>query len=102
MEALGERLGLAGFVRQMPAGLDSPAGKNGSQLSGGQRQLVWFLRIAYRLTSDGGMPSAYLLLDEPTAAMDAVAAEALMGAVRILVEEGSARGAVIVTHRGDE
>ncbi len=95
---VARRLGLWRFLERLPAGLDSPAGKNGSRLSGGQRQLVWFLRIASRLTMSSGR-GAYLLLDEPTSAMDADAADALMAAVRSLVADGSARGAVVVTHQ---
>ena len=51
---VARRLGLWRFLERLPEGLDSPAGKNGSRLSGGQRQLVWFLRIASRLTMSSG------------------------------------------------
>lgn len=46
-----------------PEGLDAPVGKNGSKLSGGQRQIVWILRVMLQ-------DPAILLMDEPTAAID--------------------------------
>jgi ABC-type multidrug transport system fused ATPase/permease subunit len=44
-------------------GLDTRIGKNGSKISGGQRQLVWCLRILL-------MNPEVLILDEPTASVD--------------------------------
>lgn len=44
-------------------GLDTIIGKNGSKLSGGQRQLVWCLRVLLSKPS-------ILILDEPTASID--------------------------------
>jgi ABC-type multidrug transport system fused ATPase/permease subunit len=44
-------------------GLDTPIGKNGSRLSGGQRQLVWCLRVLLNNPD-------VLILDEPTASID--------------------------------
>jgi ATP-binding cassette subfamily B protein len=44
-------------------GLGTPAGKGGSQISGGQRQVVWLVRAAL-------VPGRVLLLDEPTASLD--------------------------------
>lgn len=44
-------------------GLDTKVGKNGSLLSGGQRQLVWCMRILLRNPE-------ILILDEPTSSID--------------------------------
>lgn len=52
------------LVNELPKGLQTIAGKNGSSISGGQRQIVWFLRIVLQNTP-------YIILDEPTSAMDA-------------------------------
>lgn len=57
-----ERIGATQTLRDS-IGLHTPAGKGGSRLSGGQRQLVWMLRV---LVSE---PVA-VLMDEPTSAMD--------------------------------
>lgn len=44
-------------------GLDTKIGKNGSKISGGQRQLIWSLRILLH-------EPEILILDEPTASLD--------------------------------
>lgn len=43
--------------------MDKPVGKLGSNLSGGQRQVVWLIRCMLR-------PSSIIILDEPTSALD--------------------------------
>lgn len=48
---------------KLEQGLETPIGKNGSKISGGQRQLVWCLRILL-------MNPQVLILDEPTASVD--------------------------------
>ena len=97
--AMAERLGLAALLRRLPDGLDSPAGKNGSRLSGGQRQIVWLTRVAARASGLLGPRPAYLLLDEPTAAMDEATAKVAMHVIQTLVDEGTVRAAVVITHR---
>ena len=47
------------FIEKM----DMDVGRDGSLLSGGQRQVVWLLRSLFRL-------KPIIILDEPTAALD--------------------------------
>ena len=51
------------FVRQLPRGLDTPAGERGKCFSGGQRQRLVLARALYR-------DASILLLDEPTSHFD--------------------------------
>lgn len=44
-------------------GIDTKVGKGGSKLSGGQKQILWFIRIYFKNPE-------VLLLDEPTSALD--------------------------------
>ncbi len=63
-------MGLSGKVESLPKGLETPVGRSidpeGVELSGGERQNLVICRALYR---GGGI----LLLDEPTAALDALA-----------------------------
>lgn len=88
---LVRELGLQDEFAGLPSGLDTMAGKNGSRLSGGQRQLVWFLRIALR-------EPRYIIMDEPTASMDAGTKAALLSALRILAD---GKTVIMVTHDAD-
>lgn len=61
--ALLERFGLTNEFSRMDHGLYTIIGKNGSKLSGGQRQLVWCLRVFL-------MNPQIIILDEPTSSID--------------------------------
>ena len=80
---------LADFVRALPQGLDAWIGELGVQLSGGERQR---LAIARALLKDAPI----LLLDEPTANLDAVTERALWRDLSPLMAR---RSVLLITHR---
>lgn len=69
-------------------GLDTPIGKNGSRLSGGQRQIVWCLRVLLNHPD-------VLILDEPTASIDFKTKEILN---RLLDDVMKDKIVIMVTH----
>ena len=81
---------LADVVRALPAGLDEPLGENAARFSGGQRsRLLTALALAAK--------AEILLLDEPTAGLDAARGRRLITAV---LRELDARGGtlIVITH----
>ncbi|GAA0994715.1 thiol reductant ABC exporter subunit CydC [Subtercola frigoramans] len=87
IEAL-ERVGLGSFVGSLQNGLDTRVGSEGEQLSGGQRQRV---AVARAFLAGGDI----VLLDEPTAHLDADAAESLVTDLRIALSD---KIVILVTH----
>jgi thiol reductant ABC exporter CydC subunit len=81
--------GLAALVAQLPEGLDTWIGEQGLHLSGGERQR---LGLARALLS----PSPFVILDEPTAHLDPLAEQGVLGAIRRLSD---VRGVLLITHR---
>lgn len=81
---------LADVVRALPAGLDEPLGANAARLSGGQRSR---LLTALALASNAPI----LLLDEPTAGLDAERGARLIESVLATLD---ARGGtlIVITH----
>jgi ABC-type multidrug transport system fused ATPase/permease subunit len=63
VEKILDEMGLLKEFIKLKYGLDTRIGKNGSLLSGGQRQLVWCLRVML------SNPEV-LILDEPTSSID--------------------------------
>lgn len=82
-------VGLDGFVASLPAVLDTGIGDDGFGLSAGQRARI---ALARGLLSDAPV----LLLDEPTAHLDASASELVHGLIRRLADRHTV---IVVTHR---
>ena len=88
IDAMVDRLGVASEFSGLEGGMKSRIGRNGSKLSGGQRQLVWCLRTLL-------MSPDVVVLDEPTASMDEATKETLE---RVLDALTADKIVIIVTH----
>lgn len=82
-------VGLDGFVASLPAVLDTRIGDDGFGLSAGQRARI---ALARALLSDAPV----VLLDEPTAHLDAVSCELVHGLIRRLADRHTV---IVVAHR---
>ncbi|HML39812.1 MAG TPA: thiol reductant ABC exporter subunit CydC [Bellilinea sp.] len=88
MMAALEAAGLAGWAADLPQGLSTWVGEHGLQLSGGERQR---LAIARAILQD----APFVLLDEPTAGLDAMRERAVLNT---LFSNFAERGILWVTH----
>ena len=77
------------FIEAMPDGYDTMVGERGVTLSGGQRQRIAIARAVIRDTP-------ILILDEPTAGLDAVSEQTVMEALDRLMK---GRTSVVIAHR---
>ncbi len=92
VEAAAREAGAWEFLRELPAGLDTPLSAErpgGTELSGGQWQRVALARALFR-------GSGLLILDEPSAALDARAEAELFATVRAATR---GRAVLLITHR---
>lgn len=79
----------ADFINKMPHGYDTLVGERGLTLSGGQRQRIGIARAVVR-------NSPILILDEPTASLDAQSERIVMDALDKLM---SGRTVITIAHR---
>lgn len=80
---------VASFIEQLPQGYDTQLRERGTNLSGGQKQLLAFARAAIRDPS-------ILVLDEATASLDVVTEALIQEALDRLLDQ---RTAIIIAHR---
>lgn len=90
VEAAARVIGLHDFILSLPAGYDSPVGREGTMLSGGQRQRVGLARAFYD-------NPAFIVLDEPNSSLDEQGDADLASAITQLKAKGSTF--VVMTHR---
>jgi ATP-binding cassette subfamily C protein CydC len=89
LRAVLEAVRLHDLVARLPQGLDAWIGVQGHELSGGERQRVAVARALLR-------DAPFLVLDEPTAHLDALTERDVLGAI---VGAGEGRATLLVTHR---
>ena len=84
-----ENTNIVSFIEQLPEGYDTPIREIGTNLSGGQKQLLAFARAAIRNPQ-------ILVLDEATASLDACTEALVQQALKKLLQK---RTAIIIAHR---
>jgi ATP-binding cassette subfamily B protein len=81
--------GLGALIARLPQGLDTPVGERGLALSAGERQRIALARALLRRP-------AVLVLDEPSAALDAETEARVAAGLRAVLPEATI---VIITHK---
>jgi ATP-binding cassette subfamily B protein len=89
IRSAAERTNVADLIERLPEGYDTPLRERGTNLSGGQKQLLAFARAAIR-------DPKILVLDEATASLDVGTEAQIQEALERLLE---GRTAIIIAHR---
>jgi ATP-binding cassette, subfamily B, multidrug efflux pump len=89
IQAAAEKTNVAKLIEDLPQGYDTQLRERGTNLSGGQKQLLAFARAAIRNPS-------ILVLDEATASLDVGTEALIQEALERLMAE---RTAIIIAHR---
>ena len=71
--------------------LDRLAGKNGNQLSGGQKQIVYFMRFLFR-------DASIVILDEPTSGLDENTRNQILNILYLIIQ---GKTMIIISHDKD-
>lgn len=89
IEAAARHAGLAPLLARLPQGLDTPVGERGLALSAGERQRIALARALLRRPS-------VLILDEPTAALDAETERQVVLGLRAALPDATL---IVITHK---
>lgn len=83
--------GMSDLVEIYEKKMYEKVGKTGSNLSGGQRQIIWLIRCLLR-------PSKIIILDEPTSALDEKNAQ---NVIKLISKLSEGRTLIVITHDSD-
>jgi ATP-binding cassette subfamily B protein len=89
IQSAAERTNVASFIEDLPQGYNTQLRERGTNLSGGQKQLLAFARAAIRNPK-------ILVLDEATASLDVGTESLIQDALDHLLQD---RTAIIIAHR---
>ena len=89
VEAAARGAHIDAFIQRLPRGYDTPVGEAGATLSGGERQRLGIARALLKR-------APILLLDEPTASVDALSEGAVFDTLRRLRAD---RTTIVIAHR---
>jgi len=88
--SIADQTGLIKLINQLPAGYYTEVGEHGLDLSGGERQRIAFARALYSKPD-------ILILDESTAALDAVSESEILNTVSKL--QNDSLTIILITHK---
>jgi ABC-type branched-subunit amino acid transport system ATPase component len=85
---LMKQLNIDNMLNKFPDGLDTNVGVGGNKLSGGQRQIVWLLRVILQNPE-------VIILDEPTSALDDDTKEIIQNMINHVIKD---KTIIMITH----
>ena len=85
-----KQLNLNYFINQFKNGLKTNVGRNGDNISGGQKQIIYILRVIFQ-------DKPILLMDEPTSSFDTYYKSIIINLLKVIKN----KTLIIVTHDND-